>query len=206
MRFLEDYMEHISIGEAAVILGVSVTTMRRWDKAGILEPAFRTPGNHRRYQMDDVLKLTGTTASATNQRVIGYARVSSHDQKKDLAIQAKRIECHLKGICDDFEVIEDLGSGLNYKKRGLKKLIEMIVRREVKLLAMTHKDRLLRFGSEIIFQLCRRFGTEVIVLEQQEETFEQSLVGDVLELMTVFTARLHGSRSHKNRKIVDKAA
>jgi len=199
-------MEHICIGEAALILGVSISTLRRWDKDGSLQPSYRTSGNHRRYKLDDILKFTGACTTASNRQVIGYARVSSHDQKKDLRTQVERLECYLKEHYTEFKVIEDLGSGLNYKKKGLKSLIEAILSRKVKVLVMTHKDRLLRFGSEIIFQLCCKFGTEVLVLEEKAETFEQALCTDVIELMTVFSARLYGSRSHKNKKIVEKAA
>jgi predicted site-specific integrase-resolvase len=100
-----------------------------------------------------------------------------------------------------FELISDLGSGLNYKKPGLNKLMSRIFRREVSHLVLNHKDRLLRFGSEIIFSLCKHFGVEVILLEEpMQSSFEQELACDVIELMTVFSSKLYGRRSHQNRK------
>ena len=101
-------------------------------------------------------------------------------------------------------MIEDLGSGMNYNKKGLKRLIKLIIDAKVERLVLTHKDRLLRFGAELIFSLCEHFGTEVVIINRTEDTsFEEDLASDVLEIITVFSARLYGSRSHKNRKIVE---
>ena len=100
-------------------------------------------------------------------------------------------------------LISDLGSGLNYNKNGLKKLINLITSQQVNTLYLTHKDRLLRFGSELIFSLCKKFGTKVVIVNAAQcATFEQELVQDVIELMTVFSAKLYGKRSHKNKKII----
>ncbi len=102
-----------------------------------------------------------------------------------------------------FEVIEDLGSGMNYNKKGLKKLIKDLCDQKVGRLVVTHKDRLLRFGSELVFSICSHVGCEVVVINASEDTsYEEDLTRDVLEIITVFSARLYGSRSHKNRKIV----
>jgi len=192
-------MDYISIGEVSVILGVSISTLRRWDKSGCLESSYRTFGNHRRYNVNVVMKIINKKSSNI-RKIIGYSRVSSHDQKKDLVTQSKRIELYLSDKYDNYEIIEDLGSGLNYKKRGLKKLIKLICNREISVLVLTHKDRLLRFGSEIIFELCKRFGSDVVILDDKEATFTESLCNDVITLMTVFSARLYGSRSHKNKR------
>uniref|UniRef100_UPI0018E9219B recombinase family protein n=1 Tax=Halovibrio salipaludis TaxID=2032626 RepID=UPI0018E9219B len=105
----------------------------------------------------------------------------------------------LAGVCDG--VIEDLGSGLNCKKPGLRRLLTAILNHEVSTLYLTHKDRLVRFGHELIFQICRWAGTDVVILDDdQNVSFEQELTQDVLTLMTVFSARLYGKRSHNNRK------
>ena len=193
-------MRHISIGEVAVMLGVSVVTLRRWDRSGKLRSVFRTFGNHRRYNLDDILKLFNKDFFNI-KKVIGYSRVSSFDQKKDLETQTKVITNFIKDRYDNFEIIEDLGSGLNYRKRGLLRLIKMICNQEISVLVLTHKDRLLRFGSEIIIQLCERFNIKVEILNSnEEETFEQTLCNDVLSIITVFSAKLYGKRSHKNKK------
>ena len=110
--------EYLSIGETAKLLGISVCTLRRWDRSGQFKSIFRTFGNHRRYRTNQINKIIH---KEKDKKIIGYARVSSHDQKNDLVTQANR----LKNYCNNIEVIEDLGSGLNYKKKGLKQLINL---------------------------------------------------------------------------------
>jgi predicted site-specific integrase-resolvase len=103
------------------------------------------------------------------------------------------------------EVIKDLGSGMNYNKKGLRLLIKRICTGEVGRLVVTHKERLLRFGSELVFALCEQFGVEVVIINRSEESsYEEDLVQDVLEIISVFSARLYGSRSHTNKKLVEK--
>ena len=93
---------------------------------------------------------------------------------------------------------------MNYNKRGLQKLIRLIVDNKVDRLVLTQKDRLLRFGGELIFSLCEHFGTEVVIINRTEDSsHEEDLAQDVLEIITVFSARLYGSRSHKNKKIIE---
>ena len=104
-----------------------------------------------------------------------------------------------------FETIQDLGSGLNYNNRGLQKLLKRIMQGDVGRLVLTHKDRLLRWGAELVFAMCAEFETEVIIINKSKEsvTFEQELVPDMIELITVFSARLYGSRSQKNQKLIE---
>lgn len=101
-------------------------------------------------------------------------------------------------------MIEDLGSGLNYHKKGLRQLIQAICLKGLDRLVLTHKDRLLRFGSELIFSLCEQFGIEVIIINKGEAaSFEDELVKDLLEIITVFSARLYGARSRKNKTLLE---
>lgn len=103
----------------------------------------------------------------------------------------------------DFELISDLGSGLNYRKKGLIRLIKLLCSYQVERLVLTHKDKLLRFGSELIFMFCEHFGVEVIVINRSaDSSFEEDLANDVLEIITVFSARLYGNRNHKNTKVM----
>jgi len=95
---------------------------------------------------------------------------------------------------------------MNYHKKGLKRLLEMILEAKICRLVITHKDRLLRFGAELIFALCQTRQVEVIIINQGEDvSFEEELAKDVLEIITVFSARLYGARSHKNKKLVEAA-
>ena len=192
----------ISIGKAAKILGVSQDTLRRWESVGKIESE-RTARGHRRY---DINKLGGNsrTISHSNKPTIGYARVSGHDQKNDLKRQVELVEAFCAANGWKYEIIQDLGSGLNYKKKGLKNLIQKICSGSIQRLVLTNKDRLLRFGAELIFSLCEQFGVEVCLINASEEsTFEEDLAQDVLEIITVFSARLYGSRSRKNKKLME---
>ena len=137
---------------------------------------------------------------------IAYARVSSQDQKEELKRQAQVLELYCAEHGYKYELITDLGSGMNYYKKGLTALISRILDDGVKRLVLTHKDRLLRFGAELIFSICEAKGVEVVIINRGEEkaSFEEDLAKDVLEIITVFSARLYGSRSGKNRKIIEK--
>ena len=188
----------IPIGQAAKIAGVAVETLREWEKIGKIESQ-RTEGGHRRYDIDQF-------ATPESRLTIPYGRVSSHDQKPDLDRQMEVLIAHCKAEeWSNIDPIRDLGSGLNYKKKGLQRLIALILDDRVERLVITHKDRLLRFGSELIFTLCEQAGTQVVILNPREDaTFEEDLAIDVLEIITVFSARLYGSRSRKNLKIMQK--
>lgn len=191
-------MSKLSISEAAKLKGVSASTLRRWEAEGKLVPE-RTANGHRRYELSQLLGIKSELSFT-----VAYARVSSHDQKADLERQKQVLELFCATNGWQFQMIEDLGSGLNYNKRGLKRLIKLITNNQVERLVLTHKDRLLRFGSELIFSLCEQFGCEVVIINRTEDSsFEEDLATDVLEIITVFSARLYGSRSHKNKKIVE---
>jgi len=193
----------LRISQAAKELGVSQETLRRWEAAGKIEVE-RTPNGHRRY---DLTKLYGLVPRPPDgsRPTLAYARVSSYDQKEDLERQASLLETFCAANGWSYEVIQDFGSGLNYNKKGLQQLIRRICSGTVGRLVLTHKDRLLRFGSELVFALCEVYHTEVVIINQGEGplSFEEELAQDVLEIITVFSARLYGSRSPKNRKLVE---
>ncbi len=194
----------LSLEEAAKVLGVSKSTMRRWEEEGRLKPE-RTPGGHRRYRSEELMHMATHPLPQTNRVTIAYARVSSHDQKADLERQAILLSefCTKNGWTH--EVIRDLGSGLNYHKQGLRGLLQRIMRNDVERLVITHKDRLLRFGAELVFAICEEFQTEVVIVNKSDEmSYEEELTQDVLEIITVFSARLYGSRSHKNKKLLER--
>lgn len=193
----------LSISEAAKILGVSESTLRRWEREGRLLPDERTEGGQRRYKLSSI-RPQMNHVSFHERKTIAYARVSSHDQKADLERQKQVLERYCSSQGWQFEILSDLGSGINYNKKNLKALIQSIIDNEVGRLVLTHKDRLLRFGAELIFSICEVRQVEVVIINQGEDcTFEEDLAKDVLEIITVFSARLYGSRSRKNQKLID---
>lgn len=200
--------KYASIGKAAEMLGVSHSTLRRWDESGKLV-AERTPGGRRRYLISDVATFNplGLERAALSRPTVAYARVSSHDQKADLERQVQVLEMYCASQGWQYEVFRDLGSGMNYRKKGLVDLIDRIVEGQVGRLVLTHKDRLLRFGAELIFSICEAKAVEVVIINQGDDrSFEEELASDVLEIVTVFSARMYGARSHKNKRLIDGVA
>ena len=198
----------VSIKAAAQELGVREETLRRWEQAGKITSE-RTVGGHRRYDLDLLRQVAGSrnTLHLEPERsfrvTIGYARVSSPDLQPDLQRQVGILEIYCATRGWPCEIVQDRGSGLNYRKRGLRELIRRICSGEVERLVLTHQDRLMRFGAELVFALCEHFGTEVVIINPAEErSFEEDLVQDVLEIIAVFSARLYGSRSHKNKQVM----
>jgi putative resolvase len=192
----------ITIGKAAKMLGVATSTLRRWELEGKLIPE-RTKGGQRRYNAH-ALRPNLFHTSQSDLITIAYCRVSSQDQKADLEQQKQVLETYCAAHGWPYEIISDLGSGMNYHKKGLRQLLEKILEGKIGRLVLTHKDRLLRFGAELIFALCEHKGIEIVLINKGEQPpFEEELAQDVLEIITIFSARLYGSRSRKNKKLVD---
>ena len=178
-----------AIGYLAKLHGVSTSTIRRWEAVGLIAASERTKGGHRRFRIED-------EGEGVERKVVGYARVSSYDQKEDLQRQIERLQ---GSGCD--EVLSDIGSGLNCKKPGLRSLLKKILCGRVAAVVVTHEDRLLRFGVDLMRYLCRFMKTELkVLMSPPEKTFEEELAKDVITLMTVFCARLYGRRSRKNQR------
>ena len=196
----------VSIGKAAKKVGVTVDTLRRWEREGKIFSE-RTSGGHRRYDLEQIETYVFNKENKNIEKIaVGYARVSTPNKKDDLERQKQVLELYCAAKGWKYKIIDDIGSGLNYDKKGLKELIYLIETNQIHSLVLNYKDRLLRFGSEIIFELCRLHHVEVVILnEDEQKSYEEELVDDVLAIITVFSAKLYGSRSHKNKKIIESA-
>jgi predicted site-specific integrase-resolvase len=189
----------VNIGEAARMLGTKPDALRRWERTGELLPTRRTRVGTRYYSVSDLL---GTAHEAAP--TLCHARVSSQDREADLDRPQTALEayCATKGW--HAETIRAPGSGLPYRKQGLQRLLDPVLKRQIWRLEITHKDRLLRFGAELVLALCERQGIGIVIIHQGEPpAFEEELAQDVLEIITVFRARLYGSRSHPSRQLID---
>ena len=194
----------VSISEAAEVLGVSITTLRRWEAAGKLV-AEHTAGGHRRYDLAKLRPELFRAADQSKRTTVAYVRVSSPDQRDDLERQQQLLQRYCARQGWTFEVIADLGSGVNYHKKGLKRLVSDMLDGHVGRLVITHKDRLLRFGAELVFAICEAKNVEVVILNQGEDTvFEEDLAKDMQDIITVFGARLYGTRSRRHQKLLDR--
>lgn len=189
----------VKIGEAARVLGTDHSTLRKWESTGELLPARKTQGGTRYYDVAELMGLSNEAAPT-----LCYCRVSSHDQKDDLDRQQELLEAYCSAKGWRTQVIRDLGSGMNYRKKGLNQLLELVMKRQIKRLVLSHKDRLLRFGAELVFSLCDIQGIEIVIIHKGDQpSFEEELANDVLEIITVFSARLYGSRSKKHKKMLE---
>ena len=137
-----------------------------------------------------------------NKKIIGYCRVNSHKQKDDLERQIENVKTYMYAKGYQFEIISDIGSGINYNKKRLNQLIDMITNSEVEKIVILYKDRLLRFGFEIIENLCNKYGATIEIIDNTEKIEEQELVEDLIQIVTVFSCRLQGKRANKAKKMI----
>lgn len=186
-----------TLNQFAEKLGVTPQTLRVWHKEGKLTPAFITDGGHRRYTHKQYLEFIGDTSIQTAKLNVGYIRVSSKKQSDDLVRQAQLMENYLTSKGKPFKIIQSIGSGINYKNPQLHELIRMVVNKEVDTVYVLYKDRLVRFGFELLEFLFNEFGVSIEVVNQQFESEQEELVTDLIQIITVFSAKLNGKRKNK---------
>ena len=191
---------YLSINKVAKQLNKSAQTLRNWEKTGELIPAYKTKSGYRYYTEEQINKLLGVEEK---ERVtIGYCRVSSRKQQDDLERQTENMRNYLCAKGYKFEIITDIGSGINYNKAGLNILLDKVIKGEVDKVVVLHKDRLLRFGFELVENLCKRYGTSIEVVDNTPKTEEQELVEDLVQIITVFSCKLQGKRANKMKKVI----
>ena len=194
-------MKYYSINEFSKILGVSAQTLRNWDANGKLHP-HHTSSNGYRYYSHEQLSQVINIKPKIDRKVIGYCRVSSNKQKDDLQRQIDNVKMYLISQGKPFEIISDIGSGINYKKKGLKELIKLITQNKVEKVVVLYKDRLLRFGFELIEYVASLYNCEIEIIDNTEKSEQQELVEDLVQIITVFSCKLQGKRANKARKFV----
>ena len=194
--------KYYSIGETSKLIGVTIQTLRNWDKTGHLKPHHVADSGFRYYSQEQINKYLGIKQSHTNKIVIGYCRVSSARQKDDLYRQIENMTTYLIKQGKPFEIISDIGSGINYNKDGLHELIQKIESESVSKVVVLYKDRLLRFGFELIEYIASLHNCEIEIIDATERTEEQELVEDLVQIITVFSCRLQGKRAKKTRDMI----
>ena len=184
------------------MLGVTPQTLRNWDKSGRLTP-HHTSSNGYRYYSSEQLNQFLQIEPAKNRVVIGYCRVSSQKQKDDLERQVENMRTYLVAQGRPFEIITDIGSGINYKNKGLRELIKRISQNEVEKVVVLYKDRLLRFGFELVEYIAELHNCQIEVIDNSKKTEQQELVEDLVQIITVFSCKLQGKRANKAKKLVN---
>jgi putative resolvase len=191
-----------SIGKFSKLINKSISTIRNWEKIGKLIPAYITIGKHRMYS-DEQLNMF-KNKHINNKINIGYARVSSKKQLADLNRQVNLLESYLINKNKPFKILTDIGSGINYNKDGLNYLIKMINNKEIDILYILYKDRLIRFGYELIEFFCKINDTNIEIINKTIENNENELINDILNIIHIYSCKLNGKRSFINKKISNK--
>ena len=192
--------KYYSINQFSKILGVSAQTLRNWDNNGKLHPHHTSTNGYRYYSHEQLNQVMNITPNL-NRQVIGYCRVSSNKQKDDLERQIENMKLYLTAQGKPFEIITDIGSGINYKKKGLRELIKLITQNKVDKIVVLYKDRLLRFGFELVEYIASLYGCEIEIIDNTEKSEQQELVEDLVQIITVFSCKLQGKRANKARKL-----
>lgn len=196
-------MKYYSSKTVTQILGVTAQTLRNWDKEGKLKPAYVKSNGYRYYSEDSILAYTNNKRKNKKKlNVVGYARVSSKKQSDDLERQVNNLKSYLDSKYDEYEIITDIGSGINYTKPGLKKLIEKINRKEIDLIVVLYKDRLLRFGFELIEYFASLNDVKIEILDKIDKNQDQELVEDLVQVVTVFSCKIQGKRKAKTKELI----
>ena len=195
-------MSLMSIGKFSTKSGISQVTLRRMHESGDLIPAYISFGGTRYYSEEQLAQILGRPNSVNCKPVVGYCRVSTKSQKDDLENQIKNVKTYMLSRGYQFDIISDTGSGINYNNPGLRKLISLINGKEISKVVVLYKDRLVRFGFDLIKYLCEINDVEIEIIDNSEYSKEQELTDDLIQIITVFANRLYGSRSKKTKNLI----
>ena len=197
-------MKYYSSKDVTKILGVTAQTLRNWDKEGKLKPSYTKSNGYRYYSEDVILSYTQERKTKKDVNVVLYARVSSKKQQDDLERQISNLKEYAKDKYEKYDVISDIGSGINYEKPGLKRLIEMINKKQVDIIVVLYKDRLLRYGFELVEYFGKLNNVKIEVIDKIDKNQDQELVEDLVQIITVFSCKLQGKRKKKTKELLQK--
>ena len=185
--------------EFAELLGVSVKTLQRWDREGILK-ANRTPTDRRYYTYAQYLQFKGIQTEIDRRDIVIYARVSTRNQKEDLQNQVEFLKqfCNAKGMIVN-QCMEEFGSGLNYNRKKWNKLLEEVMENKIKTIVISSKDRFIRFGYDWFEKFCEKFYTKIMIVNNEALSPNEELVQDMISILHIFSSRLYGLRKYKNQ-------
>ena len=191
-------MSLLPIGKFAKRAGVHPETLRRLDQDKKLIPAYKSDAGTRYYDPSQLSYFKGTSSVDEPKLTIGYCRVNSQNHKDDLDNQVDNIKSYMLSKGYQFDVITDIGSGMNYSKKGLLKLIELINNREIDRVVVLYKDRLIRFGFELIEYLCQLNAVELVVIDRSEKSEGEELNDDLVQIIT----SMYSSRSKQAKDLL----
>ena len=195
-------MKLLRMNEVSEITGLAHSTLRLMHRKGEFVPAKISPGGTRYYSDEQVKEYMGVK-TVSKRIVIGYARVSSRKQEDDLDRQIENLKTYMYAKGYSFELITDIGSGINYSKKGLTKLLERIHKGEVSKVVVLYKDRLVRFGFELLETVCKLNDCEIEIVDNTPKTNEKELINDLVKVFNVFGSELKGEQSKLIKQFVE---
>ncbi|MFH7027204.1 MAG: IS607 family transposase [Heteroscytonema crispum UTEX LB 1556] len=184
--------KYVKPNEAASTLGVCLRTLRRWEEEGKIK-AVKTPSGQRRYDIQSFIKKESEPVGG--RAAVIYARVSTRPQKTDLDRQVERLSALYPGA----EVVKEVGGGLNLRRKGLVTLLGRVLRGDISVIVVAHKDRLARFGFDLIEWMCEQFDCKIVVLNQISLSPHAELVQDIVAILHSFSSRLYSIRRLENQ-------
>lgn len=189
-------MQYVNTKEARELLRITAATLRRWDKDGKIQ-TIRTPSGIRMYNKECILEILGEKGTIPEKRKVAYCRVSSKKQADDL----ERQKDSFRSSHPNHELVEDIGSGINFKRKGLQRILEQAMQGEIEEVVVSHRDRLCRFAFELIEWILTKNNTRLVVLDKTEhKSGSEELAEDVLAIIQVFACREMGKRRYKSSK------
>lgn len=184
-----------TLRDACEILRLDPTTLRKWDREGKIR-CVRLSNNYRRIPESELNRVLGVRKKRFDAI---YARVSSHDQREDLDRQIQKLGGHAPGAT----VFSDIRSGMRFNRKGFMELLNLIESDEISKIYITHKDRIARFGYDLVEDICKLHGTEIIETDGEEiASASEEMTRDLISIITSFSARLYGLRSNKMKNIL----
>ena len=195
-------MKFYSAKTVTKILGVTAQTLRNWDKENKLKPTYVKSNGYRYYSEESILAYTQERKTKKNLNVIGYTRVYKENEI-ELSKQKENIEKYLKERYEHYEIIEDIGSGINYNKPGLLKLIEKINKKEVDVIVVLYKDRLLRFGFELVEHFASLNNVKIEVLGKIDKKQDEELLETLKEIIDDTKDKIKGENKNIKRALLE---
>ena len=196
----------MSIGKFAKELGVTPEHVRTMHRTGEVIPARISEKGTRYYSEEQLRELKNSRTRRRDEKVVAYCRVSTKSQKDDLEKQVENVKSYMYAKGYSFKVITDIGSGINYKNKGLQELISLINSNQITKVVVLYKDRLVQFGFELIQLLCDLHDVKIEIIDNSERINKEELTDDLIEIITVFANRLYGSRSKKTKTLIERVS
>lgn len=189
----------MKITEAAEYIGVSINTLKAMADSGKIK-SYKTTGGHRRFNRDILDRFMGIPPKSIGEKItIIYARCSTQKQKDNLERQKERLIEYANNKGYKHEVIEELSSGINEKRKGIRKLVKLVFSGRVNRILIEYKDRLARFGYEYLLLICKHTGVEIEIINDKEKKYEEELAEDIMKILTCYSARYYGARGGRKK-------